>query len=90
MWQQKILQIISRPGSSTSKDLASISTQVSAQVEFLTLKSKCQASLAATLDVEQYKQGLIQFLKQFCNNQDNEENENKEDVALLDDSYVDP
>lgn len=40
--------------------------------------------------MEQYKQGHIQFLKQFSNNQDNEENENNEDVALLDDSYVDP
>ena len=84
------MQIISTLGSSTLKDLASISTQVPAQVEFLTLKSKSQASLTTTLDVEQYKQGHIQFLKQFSNNQDNEENENNEDVALLDDSYVDP
>ena len=34
-----------------------------AQAEFLTLKNKCQASLATAIDLEQYQQGLIQTLK---------------------------
>ena len=60
--QQKILQIISRSRSSNSKDSTS-SSQRSTQEEFLTLKSKCQASLATATDLEQYRQGLIQTLK---------------------------
>ena len=56
--QQKILQIISRPGLSNSKYSTS-----SSQEEFLTLKSKCQASLAVATDLEQYRQELIQTLK---------------------------
>ena len=51
------------------------------------MKSKCQASLAAVIYLEQYRQGLIQTLKQFGDNQENEETE---DIALSDDSYVDP
>ena len=52
MCQQKILQIISRPSSSTLKDSTSIYTQGPTQVEFLTLKSKCQTSLAVAIDLE--------------------------------------
>ena len=50
------------------------------------MKSKCQASLVVVIDLEQYRQWLIQTLKQFVDNQDNEEIEN---IALSDDSYVD-
>ena len=83
--QQKVLQLIStRPGSSNSKDSTN-SSQGPTQEEFLTLKSKCQASLAATTDLEQYRQGLIQTLKQFGD----QENEETEDAILSDDSYVD-
>ena len=77
--------ISSRPGSSKSKDSIT-SSQGPTQEEFLTLKSKCQASLAATTDLEQYRQGLIQTLKQFGD----QENEETEDAVLSDDSYVDP
>ena len=52
MCQQNILQIISRPSSSTLKDSTSIYTQGLTQVEFSTLKSKCQASLAVAIDLE--------------------------------------
>ena len=80
------MQLIStRPGSSNSKD-SSRSSQGPTQEEFLTLKSKCQASLAAATDLEQYHQGLIQTLKQFGD----QENEETEDAVLSDDSYVDP
>ena len=83
------MQIIStRPRSSNSKDSTS-SSQGPTQEEFLTLKSKCQASLTATTDLEQYRQGFIQTLKQFGDHQENEENEETEDTALSDDSYVD-
>ena len=74
--------ISSRPGSSNSKD-SSRSSQGPTQEEFLTLKRKCQASLAAATDLEQYRQGLIQTLKEFGDHQENEE-------TLSDDSYVDP
>ena len=50
------------------------------------MKSKSQASLAAATDLEQYHLGLIQTLKQFGD----QENEETEDTVLLDDSYVDP
>ena len=60
--QQNILQIISRPKSSNSKDSAN-SSQEPTQAEFLTLKSKCQASLVVVTNLEQYLQGLIQTLK---------------------------
>ena len=81
------MQIIStRPGSSNSKDSSS-SSQWSTQEEFLTLKSKCQASLAAATNLEQYRQWLIQTLKQFG---DHQENEKTKDTTLSDDSYVDP
>ena len=81
------MQIISiRPGSSNSNDSTS-SSQGPTQEEFLTLKSKCQASLVVTIDLKQYHQGLIQTLKQFGDHQENEETE---DTALSDDSYVDP
>ena len=83
--QQKILQIISKLESSNSKYSASYS-QGSTQLKFLTLKSKYQASLATVTDLEQYRQGLMQTLQQFGDNQDNEE---IEDTTLLDDSYVD-
>ena len=53
--QQKILQIISRSGSSNFKDPTS-SSQGLTQAEFLTLKNKCQASLAAATNLEQYRQ----------------------------------
>lgn len=56
------------------------------QAKFQTLKNKCQTSLATATDLEQYRQGLIQTLKQFSYNQDNEENE---DVEISYDSYVD-
>ena len=79
------MQIISRSGSSNSKDLAS-SFQGLTQEEFLTLKSKCQASLAVATDLEQYHQGLIQTLKQF---DDHQENEETKDTTISDDSYVD-
>ena len=73
--QQKILQIIStRPRSSNSKDSTS-SSQGPTQEEFLTLKNKCQASLVVANDLEQYRQGLIQTLKQFGDHQENEETE---------------
>ena len=49
MCQQKILQIISKSGSSNSKDSTNFS-QGMTQAEFLTLKSKCQVSLAAAID----------------------------------------
>ena len=49
--------------------------------------SKCQASLAAATDLEQYRQGLIQTLKKFG---DQENEETTEDAVLSDDSYVDP
>ena len=81
--QQKILQIISRSGSLNLKDPTS-SSQGLTQAEFLTLKNKCQASLAAAIDLEQYRQGLIRTLKQFGD----QENEETEDRTLLDDSYV--
>ena len=85
--QQKILQIIStKPRSSNSKD-SSRSSQGPTQEEFLTLKRKCQASLAAATDLEQYRQGLIQTLKQFGDYQESEETE---DTVLSDDSYLDP
>ena len=78
------MQLIStRPGSSNSKDSTSYS-QGPTQEEFLTLKSKCQASLAVATDSEQYRQGLIQTLKQFG------DQEETEDAVLSDDSYVDP
>ena len=52
--QHKVLQLItSRPGSSNSKN-STTSSQGLTQEEFLTLKSKCQASLAAATDSEQY------------------------------------
>ena len=51
------------------------------------MKSKCLASLVAAIDLEQYWQGLIQTLKQFDDNQDNEETE---DITLFNGSYVDP
>ena len=51
------------------------------------MKSKYQASLAAATDLEQYRQGVIQTLKQFGDYQENEETK---DIALSDDSYVDP
>ena len=86
MCQQKILQIISRLESSNSKGSTS-SSQWPTQSEFLALKSKCQALLAVAIDLEQYRQGFIQTLKQFGNNQDNEETK---DIALSDYSYVDP
>ena len=70
--QQKILQIISRLGSSNSEDSTS-SSQGSTQAKFLSLKSKCQASLATATNLEQYHQELIQTLKQFGDDQDNEE-----------------
>ena len=76
--------ISTRPESSNSKD-SSRSSQGPTQEEFLTLKSKCQASLAAATDLEQYRQGLIQTLKQFGD----QENEETEDAVLSDDSYVD-
>ena len=60
--QQKILQIISKLESSNSKYSTSYS-QGSTQAEFLTLKSKCQASLVVVTNLEQYLQGLIQTLK---------------------------
>ena len=83
--QQKILQIISRPGSSNSKNLAS-SSQGPTQTEFLSMKSKCQVSLAVATNLEQYQQGLIQTLKQFSDNHNSEENK---DIAFSDDSYAD-
>ena len=49
--QQKILQIISRLGSSNSEDSTS-SSQGSTQAKFLSLKSKCQASLATATNLE--------------------------------------
>ena len=49
------------------------------------MKNKCQASLAAAIDLEQYRQGLIRTLKQFGD----QENEETEDAVLSDDSYVD-
>ena len=80
------MQLIStRSRSSNSKYLAS-SSQGPTQEEFLTLKSKCQASLAVATDSEQYHQGLIQTLKQFGDHQENEETEDK---TISDDSYVD-
>ena len=51
MCQQKILQIVSRLRTTNSKDSAN-SSQGSTQAEFLTLKSKCQASLVAAKDLE--------------------------------------
>ena len=84
--QQKILKIISRPGSSNSKGLTS-SSQGPNQVEFLTLKSKCQASLAIATDLEQYHQELSQTLQQFGDNQDDE---GTEEIALSNDLYVGP
>ena len=51
------------------------------------MKSKCLASLVTAIDLEQYWQGLIQTLKQFDDNQDNEETE---DITLSNGSYVDP
>ena len=78
--------IISRPNSSNSKDSAN-SSQGPTQVEFLTLKRKCQASLAAATDLEKCHQWLIQTLKQFGDQQENKE---IEDTTLLDNSYVDP
>ena len=78
------MQLISiRPRSSNSKDSTS-SSQGPTQEEFLTLKSKCQASLTAATDLEQYHQGLIQTLKQFG------DQEETEDAVLSDNSYVDP
>ena len=69
------MQIIStRPRSSNSKDSTS-SSQGPTQEEFLTLKIKCQASLVVANDLEQYRQGLIQTLKQFGDHQENEETE---------------
>ena len=62
-------------------------SQGSTKEEFLTLKSKCQASLATATDLEQYHQGLIQTLKQFGDHQENEE---IEETTLSDESYVDP
>ena len=80
------MQLIStRPGSSNSKYSTS-SSQGLTQEEFLTLKSKCQSSLGAATDLEQYRQGLIQTLKQFGD----QENEETKDTILSDDSYVDP
>ena len=80
------MQLIStRPGSSNSKDPTSYS-QGPTQEEFLTLKSKCQASLATTTNLEQYRQWLIQTLKQFGD----QENEETKDAVLSDDSYVEP
>ena len=84
--QQKILQIISRPRSSNSKDSTS-SSQGLTQEKFLTLKSKCQVSLVVATYLEQCRQGSIQTLKQFGDHQENEETEY---TALSDDSYVDP
>ncbi|KAJ9702934.1 hypothetical protein PVL29_004607 [Vitis rotundifolia] len=79
--QQKVLEIISaRLGSSNS-------SQGPTQEEFLTLKSKCQALLAAATDLEQYRQELLQTLKQF---EDQKENEENEEIVISDDSYVDP
>ena len=49
-------------------------------------KKQCQTSLAIATNLEQYRQGLMQTLQQFGDNQDNEE---IEDTTLLDDSYVD-
>ena len=46
------------------------------------MKSKCQAPAT---NLEQYRQGLIQTLKQFGD----QENEETEDAILSDDSYVD-
>ena len=62
-------------------------SQGSTKKEFLTLKSKIQASLATATDLEQYHQGLIQTLKQFGDHQESEETE---DTILSDDSYLDP
>ena len=62
-------------------------SQGSTKKEFLTLKSKIQASLATATDLEQYHQGLIQTLKQFGGHQENEE---IEETTLSDESYVDP
>ncbi|KAJ9698244.1 hypothetical protein PVL29_007366 [Vitis rotundifolia] len=47
----------------------------------------CQASLAAATDLEQYRQELLQTLKQFDDQQENEDNE---EIVISDDSYVDP
>ena len=80
------MQIISKLESSNSKYSASYS-QGSTQAKFLTLKSKYQASLAAATDLEQYRQGLIQTLKKFG---DQENEETTEDAVLSNDSYVDP
>ena len=81
------MQIIStRIGSSNSKDSSS-SSQGPTQEEFLTLKSKCQASLVVATNLEQYFQELLQTLKQFGDHQENEETEY---TTLPDDSYVDP
>ena len=55
--------------------------------KILNSKKQCQASLEVATNLEQYWQGLIQTLKQFDDNQDNEE---IEDITLLDDSYVYP
>ena len=49
------------------------------------MKNKCQASIAPATDLEQYRQGLIQTLKQFGD----QENEETKDAILSDDSYVD-
>ena len=80
------MQIISSPGSSNSKDSAS-SSQGPTQVEFLTLKKKCQVSLVVATYLEQCRQRSIQTLKQFGDHQENEETEY---TTLSDDSYVDP
>ena len=80
------LQIISRSGSLNLKDPTS-SSQGLTQAEFLTLKNKCQASLATATDLEQYRQWLIQTLKQFDNHKKKKETE---DTILLDDSHVNP
>ena len=80
------MQIISRPRSSNSKDSAS-SSQGPTQEEFLTLKRKCQVSLVVATYLEQRHQGFIQTLKQFGDQQENEETEY---TALSNDSYVDP
>ena len=53
--QQKILQIILKLGSSNSKDSTNFSLQGSTQAKFLTLKSKCQASLSTTTNLKQYR-----------------------------------
>ena len=80
------MQLIStRPGSSNSKDSTS-SSQGPTQEEFLTLKSKCQASLASATNLEQYRQWLVQTLKQFGD----QENEKTKNAVLSNDSYVDP